>query len=64
MGSTIVHGLDQCPDHGLNGFMRYVALAVVGKNIDRLGAILIKKEQKQEARRRNRTRDGTYKLAA
>ncbi|MFZ4859532.1 MAG: ISNCY family transposase [Desulfuromonadaceae bacterium] len=35
-----VHGLDMCPDHGINGFKRYVALAVVARNIQRLGAIV------------------------
>jgi len=35
-----VHGLDQCPDHGIAGFKRYVALAVVARNIQRLGAVL------------------------
>ncbi len=28
-----VHGLDQCPDHGLKGFNRYVGLAIVARNI-------------------------------
>jgi len=50
------HGLDRCPDHGLDGFKRYVALAVVARNIQRLGAIL----QEQE-RRRHR---GPYRKAA
>ena len=35
-----VHGLDRCPDHGIAGFKRYVALAVVARNIHRIGAIL------------------------
>ena len=35
-----VHGLDLCRDHGINGFKRYVALAVVARNIQRLGAIV------------------------
>lgn len=35
-----VHGLDMCPDHGIVGFKRYVALAVVARNIQRLGAVL------------------------
>ena len=34
------HGLDVCPDHGLDGFKRYVALAVVARNLQKLGAIL------------------------
>ena len=38
------HGLDRCPDHGLEGFKRYVALAVVGRNLHRLGALLLAEE--------------------
>jgi len=34
-----IHGLDKCPDHGLEGFKRYVALAVLSRNIQKLGAI-------------------------
>ncbi|MDO8754709.1 MAG: ISNCY family transposase, partial [Anaerolineales bacterium] len=47
-----VHGLDMCPDHGINGFKRYVALAVVARNIHRIGAILWQQEQLREQRRR------------
>lgn len=50
-----VHGLDMCPDHGIDGFKRYVALAVVSRNILRLGAIV----RDLEARKR-----GPYKKAA
>ena len=53
------HGLDRCPDHGLDGFKRYVALAVVSRNIQRLGAILRQQEKEKEARKR-----GRYKKAA
>ena len=49
-----VHGLDRCPDHGIDGFKRYVALAVVGRNLHRLGAILLEQEAEQERRRRRR----------
>jgi hypothetical protein len=35
-----VHGLDLCRDHGVIGFKKYVALAVVARNIQRLGAIV------------------------
>lgn len=54
-----VHGLDKCPDHGIRGFKRYVALAVVARNIHRLGAVL--RQQEQEAAQRKR---GPYKKAA
>jgi hypothetical protein len=32
------HGLDRCRDHGIIGFKRYVALAVLARNIQLLGA--------------------------
>ena len=61
-----VHGLDMCPDHGINGFKRYVALAIVARNIHRIGMILRNREQKIEERRREKYlyRNGTFKLAA
>jgi hypothetical protein len=54
-----VHGLDKCLDHGIDGFRRYVAMAVVARNIQRLGAVL--RQQEQEAADRKR---GPYKKAA
>jgi hypothetical protein len=54
-----VHGLDRCPDHGIDGFKRYVALAVVARNIQRLGAVLRQQERENEARKR-----GPYRKAA
>jgi IS5 family transposase len=54
-----VHGLDKCPDHGLDGFKRYVALAVVARNVQRLGAVLHRQEEENEKRKR-----GPYKKAA
>jgi len=54
-----VHGLDKCPDHGIDGFKRYVALAIVARNIQRLGAVLRQQEQQAADRRR-----GPYKKAA
>jgi hypothetical protein len=47
-----VHGLDKCPDHGIAGFKRYVALAVLARNIQKLVAELRKQEKKEEERRR------------
>ncbi len=41
-----VHGLDRCPDHGIEGFKRYTALAVLARNIQLLG---VKLRQKQLA---------------
>jgi hypothetical protein len=48
------HGLDRCPDHGIDGFKRYVALAVVARNLHRLGAVLLAREAEQDKRRRKR----------
>jgi len=45
------HGLDRCPDNGLRGFERYVALSVVGRNIQVLGTILWKQEEQRYKRR-------------
>jgi len=42
-----VHGLDVCPDHGITGFKRYVALAVVARNIHRIGSILWQRDQEE-----------------
>jgi hypothetical protein len=52
-------GLDRCPDSGIDGFKRYVALAVVARNLHRLGAVL--RDQEQENARRKR---GPYQKAA
>lgn len=49
-----VHGLDRCPDHGLHGFKRYVALAVVARNIQILGVRLQKKEVEAHKRRQKK----------
>jgi hypothetical protein len=46
------HGLDVCPDHGIVGFKRYVAMAVVARNIQRLGALLRQQDVERERRRR------------
>ena len=45
-----VHGLDRCPDHGIHGFKRYVALAVLARNIHRIGAILWQRDELRERR--------------
>ena len=54
-----VHGLDRCPDHGIKGFERYVALAVLAKNIHRLGTVLREQQKERQLRKR-----GPYKKAA
>lgn len=50
-----VHGLDKCPDHGIDGFKRYVALAVLARNIQKIGAIKqknMRELQKEEEKRK------------
>jgi len=68
INSLEVHGLDVCPDRGINGFKRYVALAVVAHNIHRIGAILDvqeKDKQKRLAMKRLKAANAaTAKLAA
>ena len=50
------HGLDRCFDHGLRGFERYVALAVVSRNIQIMGTIIWKRKlrrlQREQAQKR------------
>ena len=48
------HGLDRCLDHGIDGFKRYVALAVLARNIQLLGARLRRNSLDKELRRRRR----------
>jgi transposase, IS5 family len=38
------HALDRCPDHGIVGFKRYVALAVLARNLQVLGAKIRQRE--------------------
>ena len=42
-----VHGLDRCPDHGIDGFKRYVSLAVVARNVHHLGVVLHRQEKER-----------------
>jgi IS5 family transposase len=49
-----VHGLDYCPDHGIRGFKRYVSLAIVGRNFQRVGAILQGQDRKRLQKNRKR----------
>lgn len=46
------HGLDRCRDRGIVGFRRYVALAVVARNLQVLGSKLQQKELEAEQRKR------------
>ena len=49
-----VHGLDRCPDQGIDGFKRYVALAILARNIQQLGARLKKEKAPVATRRRKK----------
>ncbi len=42
-----VHGLDICPDDGIKGFKRYVAFAVLARNIHRFGVLLCHQDAKK-----------------
>jgi hypothetical protein len=57
------HALDRCRDHGIDGFKRYVALAVLARNIQVLGAKIRQKELKRQKRRKHTEQD-RYSLAA
>lgn len=60
------HGLDRCLDLGIIGFERYVALAVIARNLQILGNILKQKELKTLRRREkyNRTRSEKRRAAS
>ncbi len=57
------HALDRCPDHSLFGFKRYVALAVLARNIQILGAKIQRKEQ-ERLRREEKAALKKYRKAA
>jgi hypothetical protein len=42
-----VHGLNKCPDQGLEGFERYAALAVLSRNIQKIGCIIRDREREK-----------------
>ena len=46
-----VHGLDRCLDHGIVGFKKYVALAVLGRNIQQLGLKLRQQELNRQEKK-------------
>ena len=49
-----VQGLDRCRDHGIEGFQRYTGLSVLGRNVQHLGPILLRRNRAALARRRPR----------
>ncbi len=50
------HGLNLCLDHGIDGLKRYVALALVARNIQMIGDLLQQKEVKELRRQGKSTR--------
>lgn len=42
-----IHGLNKCPDQGLEGFERYAALAVLSRNIQKIGCIIREREREK-----------------
>ena len=56
------HALDRCPDRGIIGFKRYVALAVLARNIQILGAKIQQKALKRLMRCKRA--ESPYRLAA
>lgn len=58
-----IHGLDRCPDQGLESFKRYVALAVLARNIQHLGALLQKQEKEQQKQRQINTANSLQNAA-
>jgi len=59
-----VHGLDYCPDYGIERFERYVALAVLGRNIQLVGVIARNIERKQQKKQKNKALKKSFKAAA
>ncbi|MCP4760456.1 MAG: ISNCY family transposase [archaeon] len=58
------HGLDRCLDKGIDGFKRYVSLAVVARNIQILGVYIRKKELEKEKKLKKRKCIKTHLEAA
>jgi hypothetical protein len=48
------HGLNKCPDSGIQGFKRYAALGVLAYNLHRVGKILMEKDKAQEKKIKKR----------
>ncbi|MCK5014591.1 MAG: ISNCY family transposase, partial [Candidatus Omnitrophica bacterium] len=58
------HGLDMCPDKGIRGFKSYISLAVLARNIQHLGTLLIKKETRSRLHSKAIKRGLRQRLAA
>jgi transposase, IS5 family len=38
------HGLDKCPDKGINGYLRYAGIGILAYNLHKSGNFLIKQK--------------------
>ena len=47
IGCLVNHGLDICRDRGIDGFKRYISIAMIARNIQHLGSIIQQKELKK-----------------
>lgn len=63
INALAVHGLDMRSDHGIAGFNAYVALAMVGRNLNRLGTILLAQEAEKEERKGKRAACRKYSIS-
>jgi len=50
------HGVDRCPDKGIDGFKRYVAYGVLSYNLHQLGKLLMAKQKAIEMKNKKRKR--------
>ena len=53
-----------CPDHGIDGFKRYISLGILARNIQKIGQILQKNEQKKQIRKKKVQETWNQKKAA
>lgn len=50
------HGLDVCPDKGIDGFKRYVAYAIVSYNLSKLGKMLNEADRLKQSKARKKAK--------
>ena len=51
IGALQNHGLKKCPDHGINGFKRYVSMGMLAMNLQILGHTIQQQELKQQKKK-------------
>jgi hypothetical protein len=52
------HGLEKCPDHGIDGFKRYAGLGVLAMNLQILGHAVQQKKKKHQTKKQELKRTG------